>query len=51
MQQSPLTLTFRSALMEQEFGRWIAQYHLKVWPGVLHGTAASWPDALDATFP
>ena len=30
MQQSPLTLTFQSALMESEFGRWVAQHHCKV---------------------
>lgn len=30
MQQSPVTLTFQSALMESEFGRWVAQHHCKV---------------------
>ncbi len=30
MQQSPLTLAFRSGLMESEFGRWVAQHHFKV---------------------
>lgn len=33
MQQSPVTLTFQSALMESEFGRWVAQHHCKVRPG------------------
>ncbi|PRW59618.1 hypothetical protein C2E21_1877 [Chlorella sorokiniana] len=30
VQQSALTLSFRSALMESEFGRWVAQHHCKV---------------------
>ncbi|KAL4458960.1 hypothetical protein ABPG75_013825 [Micractinium tetrahymenae] len=30
MAQSPVTLAFRSAMMEGEYGRWIAQYHIKV---------------------
>ncbi|KAL4431618.1 hypothetical protein ABPG77_001460 [Micractinium sp. CCAP 211/92] len=30
MAQSWLTLAFRSAMMEREYGRWISQYHIKV---------------------